>query len=49
MPYAQFAKRMGISAATLHRIEMCNQNVTLDMLETIQERLKAAMSEIFPE
>lgn len=49
MPYAQFAKRTGISAATLHRIEMCNQNVTLDMLETVQDRLKASMAEIFPE
>ena len=49
MSYAQFAKRMGISAATLHRIEMCDQNVTLDTLEGIMERLKVSMAEIFPE
>jgi transcriptional regulator with XRE-family HTH domain len=49
MSYAQFAKRMGISAATLHRIEMCNQNVTIDTLEEIKMRLKATMSNIFPE
>ncbi|MCX6979509.1 MAG: helix-turn-helix transcriptional regulator [Verrucomicrobia bacterium] len=48
MSYTLFAKRMGISAATLHRIEMCNQNVTVDMLEDIMARLKATMSDIFP-
>lgn len=37
----------GISASTLHRIEMCRQNVTLDMLETITDRLKVTFSEIF--
>ena len=37
----------GISASTLHRIEICEQNVTLDMLETITNRLKVSMSDIF--
>ena len=47
LTYVQFEKRMGISASTLHRIEMCRQNVTLDMLETITNRLKVSLSEIF--
>ena len=38
---------MGISASTLHRIELCDQNVTLDTLETIMDRLKVSMSDIF--
>ena len=37
-----------VSASTLHQIEICDQNVTLDTLEDIIERLKASMSEIFP-
>ena len=48
MTFAKFEKKMGISASTLHRIEMCDQNVTMDTLEDIMERLKAKMSDIFP-
>ena len=49
MSFTKFEKKMGISASTLHRIEMCDQNVTLDTLEDIMARLKASMVEIFPE
>ena len=49
MTFAQFEKKMGISASTLHRIEMCDQNATLDMLEMITRRLKITVAEIFPE
>ena len=49
MTFAQFEKKMGISASTLHRIEICDQNVTLDMLETITTRLKVSVSDIFSE
>ena len=45
--FAQFEKRMGISASTLHRIELEQQNVTLDTLESIMDRLKVSMSDIF--
>ena len=40
---------MGIFASTLHHIEMCDQHVTLDMLEEIQDRPKATMTKIFPQ
>ena len=30
---AQFERKMGISASTLHRIELAEQNVTIDTLE----------------
>lgn len=38
---------MGISASTLHRIELEQQNVTLDTLEMITDRLKVSLAEIF--
>jgi transcriptional regulator with XRE-family HTH domain len=49
MTFTQFEKRMGISASTLHRIELGDQNVTIDTLEAIKDRLKVSMSDIFPE
>lgn len=48
MTFAQFEKKMGISASTLHRIELEQQNVTLDTLEQILDRLRVSMAEIFP-
>jgi transcriptional regulator with XRE-family HTH domain len=49
MTFSQFEKKMGISASTLHRIELAQQNVTLDTLEQILNRLKASMSDVFPD
>jgi len=47
--FAQFEKKMGISASTLHRIELGQQNVTLDTLEVITDRIKVSVGEIFGE
>lgn len=47
MTFAQFEKKMGISASTLHRIELGQQNVTLDTLEHILERLKMTTADVF--
>jgi transcriptional regulator with XRE-family HTH domain len=49
MTFVQFEKRIGISASTLHRIELGDQNVTLDTLEQIMDRLRVSMAEIFGE
>ena len=49
LTFAQFQRKMGISASTLHRIELNQQNVTLDTLELIMDRLKVSMREIFGE
>jgi transcriptional regulator with XRE-family HTH domain len=49
LTYAQFAKRMGISDSTLHRLEMGDQNVTLKTLEHIARRLRCRMADIFPD
>lgn len=48
LTFVQFEKKMGISGSTLHRIELGQQNVTLDTLEVIMDRLKVNMSEVFP-
>jgi len=47
--FAQFSKKIGISSSTLHRIELGQQNVTIDTLEHITVRLKVTLSEIFSE
>lgn len=48
LTYAQFAKKLGISDASLHRLEMGEQNVTLKTLEHIVTRLNCNVSDIFP-
>jgi len=47
--YAVFARRLGVSASTLFRLENCDQSVTLGKLEDILKRLKAGMRDVFPE
>ncbi len=47
LTYAQFARKMGLSDSTLHRLEMGEQNVTLKTLEHICGRLKCRISDIF--
>ncbi|HEX5218802.1 MAG TPA: helix-turn-helix transcriptional regulator [Verrucomicrobiae bacterium] len=49
MSYAVFAKRIGVSHTTLHRIERGEQHITLDKLETILVKLKVRMSDVFPD
>ncbi len=47
LTYAQFARKVGISDSTLHRLEMGQQNVTLKTIEQITARLKCKVSDIF--
>jgi DNA-binding Xre family transcriptional regulator len=49
LTYAQFAKKVGLSDSTLHRLEMADQNVTLKTLELLSERLKCKVSEMLGE
>ncbi len=42
-----FARKLGISSSSLHRMEMGEQNVTLKTLELVLKRLKCGMSEVF--
>jgi transcriptional regulator with XRE-family HTH domain len=46
---AAFAKKLGISQSTLARIESCEQNVTIDMLEGVCGRLRCKLSDLIPE
>jgi DNA-binding Xre family transcriptional regulator len=47
MSYPVFARKIGISSASLHRMEMGQQNVTLKTLEHILKRFKCQAGDIF--
>ena len=43
-----FAARIGISKSTLHRIENCEQNITIDTLEQLCQAFKCDIGDLFP-
>ena len=45
MSLPAFARKLGISSSSLHRMEMGDQNVTLKTLELLLKRLKCSLSE----
>ena len=47
--YAQFARKLGISASTLYRLENGEQSATLKRVEQIMARLGCSLDEIFGE
>ena len=47
--FAVFAKKLGISASTLYRLENAEQSVTLGKLEDIVKQLKADIRDVFPD
>ncbi len=47
MTFAQFSKKLGLPTSTLHRLEQCQQSITLGRLQQIMQRLKCKMSDIF--
>jgi hypothetical protein len=49
MSYAQFSKKTGISHTSLHRLERGEHHLTLNKLETVMNKLKIKMSDIFPD
>jgi DNA-binding Xre family transcriptional regulator len=42
-----FARKLGISSSSLHRMEMGEQNVTLKTLEHLLKRLKCDVNDVF--
>jgi transcriptional regulator with XRE-family HTH domain len=44
-----FARRLGISRASLTRIENCSQNTTLRTLERIAKALRCELGDLFRE
>ncbi len=49
LSYADFAKKVGVSHTTIHRIERGEHHITLNKLETILGRLKIKLRDVFPE
>jgi len=49
LSYAEFSKRVGVSYTTLHRVERGEHHLTLNKLETILNRLKARLKDVFPD
>jgi len=49
MTLPAFARKIGISSSSLHRMEMGEQNVTLKTLERLLKRLKCSASDVFNE
>jgi transcriptional regulator with XRE-family HTH domain len=47
--FQQFARKIGLSDSTLQRIEMMEQNVTIDTIQHIVSRLRCRVADIFPE
>lgn len=45
----EFARKLAISQSTLARIESEQQNVSIDMLALICQRLKCKLSDLIPE
>jgi DNA-binding Xre family transcriptional regulator len=45
--FNDFSRKVGISSSTLQRIEMMQQNVSIDTLQQIVKRLRCSMSDIF--
>ena len=46
--YAVFARKIGISASTLYRLETGEQSATLGKIGDILTRLKASVRDVFP-
>lgn len=49
LSYAQFSNKTGVSHTTLHRLERGEHHLTLSKLETVMNKLKIKLSDIFPE
>ncbi len=47
MTLPAFARKLGISSSSLHRVEMGEQNVTLKTLEHRLNRLKCRVIDVF--
>jgi len=45
--FQQFGRKIGLSDSTLQRIEMMEQNVTIDTLQHIVDRLRCKVADIF--
>ena len=49
LSYALFAKKVGISATMIHKLETGDRHITLRKLETVMAKLKIKLGDIFPD
>jgi transcriptional regulator with XRE-family HTH domain len=49
LSYPAFARKLGVSSSSLHRMEMGEQNVTLKTLQHLLKRLKCTVADMFNE
>jgi transcriptional regulator with XRE-family HTH domain len=49
MSYAEFARKVGLSHTTLHRLERGEHHLTLDKLQIVLQKLRLKLSDIFPD
>lgn len=49
MTFAEFARKTGLPPSTLHRLESCEQSLTLGRLQQLMTRLNVRLADIFPE
>ena len=47
-PQLQYAKKLGISNSSLNRMELGEQNVTLETLEILCRKLDCDVADLFP-
>jgi transcriptional regulator with XRE-family HTH domain len=48
LSYAEFARKTGITASSLFRLENGQQSITLTRLHGLLKKLKVTMDEVFP-
>jgi len=48
LSYADFAKKVGLSHTTLHRLDRGEHHLTLYKLETVLNKLKVRLRDVFP-
>jgi DNA-binding Xre family transcriptional regulator len=49
MTFSEFSRKLGLPPSTLHRLEQCNQSITLRNLQQIMDRLRCNLIDIFPD
>ena len=47
MTLPAYARKLGVSSSSLHRMELAEQNVTLKTLEHLLKRLKCRLTDVF--
>ena len=49
LSYAKCSKQVGLSHTTLHRLERGEHHLTLNKLETVIDKLRVRLKDVFPD